>query len=55
MDPWNCDKFSRECLLLSENERVRKCHLDQLRDRDVEESSTSVITPDEISHTENTR
>ena len=29
-------------------ERVRKCHVDQLRDRDVEVSSTPVVTPDDI-------
>ena len=31
-----------------ENGRVRKCHVDQLRDRDVEVSSTPVVTPDDI-------
>ena len=31
----------------SENGRVRKCHVDQLSDRDMEVSSTRVVTPDD--------
>ena len=44
----SCSQKNVSYSVILENGRVCKCHIDQLRDKNVEVSSTPVVTPDKI-------